>query len=403
MNDRAPAVDRIVDKRGLVEALFPHASGRNSKFVRCGDAMGNPSRRGKHAGSFSVNREDGYWTDFNTGEKGDLVDLVATRLQASVPDAIRWLRDNGWIREEGVDMAQHDRDRTPPPGPPPEPEWRTLDPGELPIPTDEACLRAAETLRGRGREQWQFVATGVAARYVYEDDDGRPLVVLVRYETANGKEPRPLTWRNGAWRPGGTEMATVPIYRARAVAADPELPVLVVEGEKAADAGADLFTDRVTCCPMGGSSPRAGTDWSPLWGRKVTVVADNDSAGRKFMGILRAALKGLTDGPVQQVRPIKMWESMGGTGTPPAGWDIADGVPQPDSPPVAADEPAGDGEPTTCSVCGREREWHDIGVQAGVRLCADCWACDTRPEDMCDPTLPHVRPDGVICPAGRHG
>ena len=55
--------------------------------------------------------------------------------------------------------------------------------------------------------------------------------------------------------------------------------VLVVEGEKAADAGNSLFDDFITVTWSGGTKSIANTDWSPLSRRNVIVFCDNDEPG----------------------------------------------------------------------------------------------------------------------------
>ena len=71
----------------------------------------------------------------------------------------------------------------------------------------------------------------------------------------------------------------------------PDLPVLVVEGEKTCDAARKLFGDRyfVTTWALGATHAHL-PDWSILKGRKVVVWPDNDEPGRKAMHIIAACL-----------------------------------------------------------------------------------------------------------------
>ena len=56
--------------------------------------------------------------------------------------------------------------------------------------------------------------------------------------------------------------------------------VYVVEGEKAADAVASLGL--VATTSAGGAKAAAKTDWSPLAGRKVVILPDNDAPGEAY-------------------------------------------------------------------------------------------------------------------------
>ena len=66
-------------------------------------------------------------------------------------------------------------------------------------------------------------------------------------------------------------------------------PVLLVEGEKAADAAADLFPGHVAMTWPGGSKAIGKADWSALSGRAVAVWPDNDKPGAEALsGLARS-------------------------------------------------------------------------------------------------------------------
>ena len=67
-------------------------------------------------------------------------------------------------------------------------------------------------------------------------------------------------------------------------------PVVIVEGEKAADAAATLLPDHPVICWQGGAQAVAKADFSPLAGRDVWLWADADEAGTKAMDAVGAAL-----------------------------------------------------------------------------------------------------------------
>jgi putative DNA primase/helicase len=120
--------------------------------------------------------------------------------------------------------------------------------------------------------------------WCYRDAEGRVLFYQRRFETSGGgKEYRPLTYcqdRTGrrAWRSlGGPK--PYPLYGLDELAARPDAPVLVVEGEKAADAARTLFPEMVAITSPFGAKSASKSDWSPLAGRDVVIWPDNDDAG----------------------------------------------------------------------------------------------------------------------------
>lgn len=69
-----------------------------------------------------------------------------------------------------------------------------------------------------------------------------------------------------------------PLYRLSEVSQSDV--VFVVEGEKAADAGCSIGLNVTTS--SGGSNAAEKSDWSPLAGKNVVIIPDNDKPGRKY-------------------------------------------------------------------------------------------------------------------------
>lgn len=124
-------------------------------------------------------------------------------------------------------------------------------------------------------------------RWTYRDRSGQLLGLVCRFDTAGGKQILPLTYcRNTttgetAWRWRGFDDPR-PLYGLKKLDAHPEAVVLVVEGEKTADAAQVLFPDCIAVTSPGGSNAAAKADWSALKGRRVVVWPDNDEPGRKY-------------------------------------------------------------------------------------------------------------------------
>ncbi len=155
-------------------------------------------------------------------------------------------------------------------------------------------------------------------RWTYRDTAGRVLFIVARFDQADGeKQVLPQTlWRVGGalkWR-WKAAAAPRPLYGLPELAARPDAPVLVVEGEKTADAARDRVPDHVVVTWSGGSNASAMADWSPLKGRQVALWPDADEAGAKAMRAVAAQLSRLGVSAVAVPLP----------GGLPQGWDLAD-------------------------------------------------------------------------------
>lgn len=116
----------------------------------------------------------------------------------------------------------------------------------------------------------------------YRGADGQTLGHVARYDGRGGKELRPYFKREGSeWRMGAAELPR-PLYGLDRLADRPDAPVIVCEGEKAADAAERLSPAVVAVTSPGGSSSAGRADWSPLKGRRVAVWPDHDKAGQEY-------------------------------------------------------------------------------------------------------------------------
>src|SRR5262249_14347493 len=119
------------------------------------------------------------------------------------------------------------------------------------------------------------------AIWIYSDAEGRTLGYVHRYDTHDGKQFRPLTlwrpitggrleWRWESWPPKR------PLYGISRLAERLSAPVLVVEGEKSADAAGALLAGFVAVSAPNGAKSADKADWSPLKGRAITIWPDAD-------------------------------------------------------------------------------------------------------------------------------
>jgi len=118
------------------------------------------------------------------------------------------------------------------------------------------------------------------ARWVYHNAQGEPVGLAVRWNLADGKTIRPIAKYPDGWRVGAMPEPR-PLYRLpELLAADRSALVLVCEGEKAADAVAELGLIGTTSA--GGAKAAKQSDWKPLAGRTVWVIPDHDDAGDQY-------------------------------------------------------------------------------------------------------------------------
>lgn len=221
---------------------------------------------------------------------------------------------------------------------------RARDPGQhvAPAPAD------APSLPG----EWKDLGAPVAA-WCYRDGAGAVLRWTLRFLRADGeKDIRPATlWRV---RPGGPlrwklkgEPDLRPLYGLDRLAARPGAPVLLVEGEKAADAAGERFPEYVAMTWPGGSNAVGKADFAPLRGRRVTVWPDADEPGRKAaLAASRASIAAGASAASVVTLP----------GYLPQGWDLADEWPAAFGPADAAGLLVG-AEAEGVPVAGGDVEW----------------------------------------------
>ena len=160
-----------------------------------------------------------------------------------------------------------------------------------------------------------------SAIWPYHNAAGGLLGYVMRFDTRAGKEIRPLTWRDAgggpAWAWEGFD-APRPLYRLAALADRPADAVLVVEGEKTADAAAERLPGFVAVTWPGGAKAVGKADFGPLAGRRVIVWPDADDAGRDAAKAVVRAARAAGAASVAVVRLPSGLEP---------GWDLADDWP----------------------------------------------------------------------------
>ncbi len=156
-----------------------------------------------------------------------------------------------------------------------------------------------------------------SAAWGYADVAGRPVGIVVRWETIDGKVIRPFSIRDGRWVCRAMEPPR-PLYRLRHLQGENTL--WVAEGEKAAEVLRSLGL--AATASAGGAKAAAKTDWSPVGGKTLVVWPDLDPAGDAYAAeVARLALAAGALG-VLVLAPRKLPRG----GELPVGGDAADWV-----------------------------------------------------------------------------
>jgi putative DNA primase/helicase len=154
--------------------------------------------------------------------------------------------------------------------------------------------------------------------WTYRDIDGTILGYTCRFDLEDGgKEVLPYFYcsdgTRSEWRWKGPE-APKPLYGQDRLAANPDATVILVEGEKTADALQAVVPHVVVLTWMGGANGIHKADWSVIYGRKVLVWPDNDWEGMSAAIQIVHLIKNFT--PIHKL--IRNPENA------PRKWDFAD-------------------------------------------------------------------------------
>jgi len=132
--------------------------------------------------------------------------------------------------------------------------------------------------------------------WVYRDKDGNPVTARVRFDRSEKKDVLPFTYGRRIWEDkNGVQQdktgwhykapkGKVILYQLDKITSRANDPILLVEGEKTADAASNIYPDYVVTTTQGGSNAAQRTDWTALKGRDVVLWGDNDKAGKHMFG-----------------------------------------------------------------------------------------------------------------------
>lgn len=246
-----------LDFAGLNAALLGRAHGLLPEWFPAGRLKGHEflvgDLSGKAGDSLSININTGRWADFASGEKGgDLISLYA---------AIHRLDQGAAAKQLGAAAptaatskpSKKDRDVI------------------MPVPESAPRCTCQHYKYGNPSNVWE-----------YRDADGGLLGYVARYNPpGERKQIVPWTFAKDGWGMGNWPDPR-PLYGLDDLAKR-DGQVLLVEGEKSADAARRLIPSMVVLTWPGGSSAWRKAGWDCLKGRSVVLWPDADEPGTKCM------------------------------------------------------------------------------------------------------------------------
>ncbi len=135
--------------------------------------------------------------------------------------------------------------------------------------------------------------------YPYVGGNSKPFGYSVRFNFADGSKTfRQVHVDGDAWLSGAGDQLW-PLYLLDEIPDDGD--IFVHEGEKAADAGWRCGLQSTTS--KGGSKALRQSDWTPLAGRNVVILPDNDAPGECYAKEITKILHGLT--PPASVKVVR--------------------------------------------------------------------------------------------------
>ncbi len=282
--------------------------------------------------SFSVIPGKGFVHCFGCGAHHDAIGFLMRIAGIDFREAVRQL-DSGALADADVRPLRE------PAAYVPDQKWLPL----TPVPDDapEIMADASWTVPIMNPKPREGFPNGKMTRLrlqrldAYRDAEGRLIGYVARAEildrdTGQAKKWTPqITW---CVSPSGSRQWCLqsfpeprPLLGLDDLAAKPEAPVLIVEGEKCRAAGAGAWPQYAVVSWPGGTNGVRKVDWTPLAGRDVVLWPDADEVGIKAMlgsendaGDVRLGIGYyLTRVGARRIRFVD-------TSGRPKGWDLAD-------------------------------------------------------------------------------
>lgn len=321
--------EAVLDELGVLND--GKLSGQNYQML-------NPKRNDNNLGSFSINIESGKWAEFACDEASgtDIISLVAYIRNVNNYKAKEWLAEY-----LGMTGDAYQAEAISSTSAIPKVEKPTSNNVYVtPIPKLIADYVMAWENGGRGRPTSHFGVRILSTQvFPYRDHAGNILSLVLRHNLPEGKKTflSYTYWSVDGEKPMMQFKAPpqpYTLFNLDKLAAQPDAPILITEGEKKSLAAEILFPNHVVVTTRGGANNPLKTDLSPLAGRVVTIWPDNDAPGMKYADTIAEHLKQANpESRVQILIPPcfkPMFDASGKAVLEPSsvelpgGWDAAD-------------------------------------------------------------------------------
>lgn len=255
--------------------------------------------------SFAVDPKGQRFKCFGCGKQGDVLDFIQFLSGKSLPEARAVLENKSIVQAL----------------PPPTKPEAAKSKWEISIPCPEPGQVVHRSM-GKPSSIW-----------IYRNEQGEGLYCICRFNLPNGKkEFRPLTWRTDGkksmWQWKGYSRPR-PLYGLDKLPKMTKATVMVVEGEKTADAAQRLFPHVAVITWHGGANAVKEHDWKPIAGRRIILFPDYDHSHTESDGTRKAwasqpgnlAMMEIWE-TLRESCPVVKWCSA--PSGLPCGWDWAD-------------------------------------------------------------------------------
>lgn len=263
--------------------IFPRGVIRGREFI-----VGNIE--GDAGESLSINIDTGLGADFASGDKFNIISLIAKKYNLTTAKASEKIKEDWEIKGEPT-VKKDKKSYTP------------LIPADAPFSISTKFFGEPATIWEYKNLQQQII--GYVARFNKEDGkkDFRFFILAKEDNKWHAQHLRPE-----------------PIYNAHELLnLDPERKIIIHEGEKAADAGVKLCSHSINITWAGGAQAAQLADWSIIpMGSKIIILRDNDEPGVKAQNIICERLFA-NKCHIGILKPDAM-------GDKPEGWDCADAL-----------------------------------------------------------------------------
>lgn len=281
----------------------------------------NPNRNDKKDGSFKINLDSGRWADWGDDQAGnDIISCYAYINRSHLENIAagkNYKNLEAGIQTEAAREILETYDSSYFPGandnftPTKSGDFwegfRQLNRSSKDFPEPLESIQYMSKFFGEYKQHWTFT-----------DQKGLPLFIVARFFKDGKKNDRPFTlWTNGTekkWRAKNLEGVKLPLFNLPEFTLKQNIPVLMVEGQKCADAAHQILSENLVCSSVYRSIDK--TELEPLRGRELYYWFDPDQAGRKKLKQVKEAIQDLD---------VIFHAVQSPTGKK-QGWDIADAI-----------------------------------------------------------------------------